>query len=378
MKSSENLSEQTKPFIEEITKEEEQKLFIMILKVFLSIMTIINFPINKESEKEGIDLINLLNQTCEKNELNEEKKNLYELLNKINIDFEKTFKNFEKKEEDLNYIFYSLDYFKNFSKTEIPIDDFINCLIENLKLYNQFKEELPEQIIERIDSLIERLVETINQCLISKIYNVFEKQKIIELKNKIEILMKEKKDMSLDNNSKQKLIDKLNKSVNDLSDKLKNEKKINKSISQKRIQDHEINKNNMNEILDKMEKMKKDLMNENKKLEGKFEIEKKQLEGKFEIEIKQLEEKFEIEKKNIYDVLEKNKIEMNNMNIKYGELENQYKKINDKCVELEKNNEGLKLQNFELQDIKLRLQVQNRVLTKLIQSRDPLLGKILK
>ena len=367
MKSSENLSEQTKPFIEEITKEEEQKLFIMILKVFLSIMTIINFPINKESEKEGIDLINLLNQTCEKNELNEEKKNLYELLNKINIDFEKTFKNFEKKEEDLNYIFYSLDYFKNFSKTEIPIDDFINCLIENLKLYNQFKEELPEQIIERIDSLIERLVETINQCLISKIYNVFEKQKIIELKNKIEILMKEKKDMSLDNNSKQKLIDKLNKSVNDLSDKLKNEKKINKSISQKRIQDNEINKNNMNEILDKMEKMKKDLMNENKKLEGKFEIEKKQL-----------EEKFEIEKKNIYDVLEKNKIEMNNMNIKYGELENQYKKINDKCVELEKNNEGLKLQNFELQDIKLRLQVQNRVLTKLIQSRDPLLGKILK
>ncbi len=185
MKTSENLSEQTKPFIEEITKKEEQKLFIMILKVFLSIMTIINFPINKESEKEGINLINLLIQTCEKNELNEEKKNLFEILDKINKDFEKTFKNYSKNEEDLNYIFYSLEYFKNFSKNEISIEDFINCLIENLKLYNQFKEELPETIIERINSLIERLVETINQCLISKIYNVFEKQKIIEEKIKL-------------------------------------------------------------------------------------------------------------------------------------------------------------------------------------------------
>ncbi len=120
-----------------------------------------------------------------KNELNEEKKNLFEILDKINKDFEKTFKNYSKNEEDLNYIFYSLEYFKNFSKNEISIEDFINCLIENLKLYNQFKEELPETIIERINSLIERLVETINQCLISKIYNVFEKQKIIEEKIKL-------------------------------------------------------------------------------------------------------------------------------------------------------------------------------------------------
>jgi len=58
-------------------------------------------------------------------------------------------------------------------------------------------------------------------------------------------------------------------------------------------------------------------------------------------------------------------------------LENQYKIINAKCVELEKNNEGLKNQNFELEDIKLRLKVQNRVLTRLIKRLDPSLDDIL-
>ena len=369
MKSSSNLSEQTKPFIEEITKEEEQKLFIMILKVFLSIMTIINFPISEKNENEGINLINLLTQTCEKNELNEEKKNIYELYDKIKKDFEKTFKKYGNKKEELNYVFYSLEYFKNFSKSEVSIEDWINCLIENLKLFNQFKEELPEKIIKTINSLIERLIETINQCLISKINNIFEKQNIIELKNKIEILTKEKNDIALDNNSKQIKIEKLNKTIEEISEKLKNEKDINKNISQKRIQDNEINKNNMNDILNKMELMKKDFVNANKKLKEELQIEIKNTNNKYE----------ELKKNN-----EELQIEIINTNIKYEELkknneklENQYKIINAKCVELEKNNEGLKNQNFVLEDIKLRLKVQNRVLTKLIKSRDPFLDDIL-
>ena len=390
MKSSSNLSEQTKPFIEEITKEEEQKLFIMILKVFLSIMTIINFPISEKNENEGINLINLLTETCEKKELNEEKKNIYELYDKIKKDFEKTFKKYGKKKEELNYIFYSLEYFKNFSKSEVSIEDWINCLIENLKLFNQFKEELPEKIIKTINSLIERLIETINQCLISKINNIFEKQNIIELKNKIEILMKEKNDIALDNNSKQIKIEKLNKTIEEISEKLKNEKDINKNISQKRIQDNEINKNNMNDILNKMELMKKDFVNANKKLKEELQIEIKNTNNKYE-ELKKNNEELQIEIKNTnnkYEELKKNneelQIEIKNTNIKYEELkknneklENQYKIINAKCVELEKNNEGLKNQNFVLEDIKLRLKVQNRVLTRLIKSRDPFLDDIL-
>ena len=383
MKSSSNLSEQTKPFIEEITKEEEQKLFIMILKVFLSIMTIINFPISEKNENEGINLINFLTETCEKKELNEEKKNIYELYDKIKKDFEKTFKKYGKKKEELNYVFYSLEYFKNFSKSEVSIEDWINCLIENLKLFNQFKEELPEKIIKTINSLIERLIETINQCLISKINNIFEKQNIIELKNKIEILTKEKNDIALDNNSKQIKIEKLNKTIEEISEKLKNEKDINKDISQKRIQDNEINKNNMNDILNKMELMKKDFVNANKKLKEELQIEIKNTNNKCE-ELKKNNEELQIEIKKLKKNNEELQIEIINTNIKYEELkknneklENQYKIINAKCVELEKNNEGLKNQNFELEDIKLRLKVQNRVLTRLIKRLDPSLDDIL-